>query len=171
MLRQSSRGVFYVCFPASARNENMEKYADVFKKVSGRQKWMVYPSCYVETGEVRLIHIIRDKYGIDVAETMQVTEAMQQHAWIRKAVLKRLRLEEFCGGTDRITFVMERSKTDVLQSNEPSFTPNDEIPAHFEFEHCEDLLIESPKRFELGPSEWFTRVLPQGQDIQASTIS
>lgn len=156
---QSSRAVFYVCFPKHARIEYVKKYEKVFNKVASSQKGTVYPFCYIDTGTN-----LRDMYGDEYVQ--QLLQSKQYKTWINKM----FRLEQFCDDQDGITFVMERSFKDVAMSNALSTTATGEIPANPSFDFCEVLLTQSPKSFRIGPSKWYRRVLEKGQGVRASLV-
>eukprot|EP00746_Dinoflagellata_sp_MGD_P013939 gnl/MRDRNA2_/MRDRNA2_130343_c0_seq1.p1 gnl/MRDRNA2_/MRDRNA2_130343_c0~~gnl/MRDRNA2_/MRDRNA2_130343_c0_seq1.p1 ORF type:complete len:418 (-),score=76.81 gnl/MRDRNA2_/MRDRNA2_130343_c0_seq1:11-1141(-) len=47
-LRQSSRVMFYVCFPSSAHEQYVKKFTSVFNEVARKSKWTVYPFCHLD---------------------------------------------------------------------------------------------------------------------------
>eukprot|EP00746_Dinoflagellata_sp_MGD_P017908 gnl/MRDRNA2_/MRDRNA2_141389_c0_seq1.p1 gnl/MRDRNA2_/MRDRNA2_141389_c0~~gnl/MRDRNA2_/MRDRNA2_141389_c0_seq1.p1 ORF type:complete len:399 (-),score=68.03 gnl/MRDRNA2_/MRDRNA2_141389_c0_seq1:126-1322(-) len=66
-----SHAVFYVCFPPLTFEQNVKKYARVFKEVARRQKPMAYTFCYMDT---RVIDIDDDRFCYDLEKISFVLE-------------------------------------------------------------------------------------------------
>lgn len=72
-MQNSSGGVFYVCFPASAIEQNLEKYAPAFKEVARGWKHIVYPFCWIDTRK-NLNKIYDEHFCDDVSKITFVME-------------------------------------------------------------------------------------------------
>jgi hypothetical protein len=52
VLKRARHGMMWVCFPASALEQNVKTYAPVFNEVARSQKWRMYPFVYLDTRRI-----------------------------------------------------------------------------------------------------------------------